>query len=261
VQLADGTELRARAVLADASAPSLYCDLVGAQHLPARLVDDLSRFQWDAHTLKVNWALRSPIPWKAAGAREAGTVHLGVDLNGLTRYAGDLATKTVPEHPLLLIGQMTTADPTRSPAGTESAWCYTHLPEQTPLGSPVVLTQVRRIEQIIERHAPGFTASIAARDVQTPSDLEMADANLFGGAVNGGTASIHQQLVFRPTPGLGRADTVIDRLYLAGASAHPGGGVHGGPGANAARSALRREGRGGGAYRRAVDVAFARIYR
>ena len=261
VRLADGTQLSARAVLADASAPSLYCDLVGAQHLPSKLVDDLGSFQWDAHTLKVNWALRTPIPWTASGARGAGTVHLGVDLNGLTRYAGDLATRTIPEHPLLLVGQMTTSDPTRSPAGTESAWCYTHLPDHTPLGSPVIEQHVERIEQILERHAPGFGISVIARDIQTPGDLELADANLFGGAVNGGTASIHQQLVFRPTPGLGRADTVIDRLYLASASAHPGGGVHGGPGANAARSALRRESRAGGAYRRAVDAAFARIYR
>ena len=53
-------------------------------------------------------------------------------------------------------------------------------------------------------------------------------------------AAIHQQLVFRPTPGLGRADTFVPGLFLAGSSAHPGGGVHGAPGSNAARAALRR---------------------
>jgi phytoene dehydrogenase-like protein len=62
---------------------------------------------------------------------------------------------------------------------------------------------------------------------------------LAGGAVNHGTAQIHQQLVFRPVPGLGRAETPIARLFLAGASAHPGGGVHGAAGANAAAAALR----------------------
>jgi hypothetical protein len=61
-----------------------------------------------------------------------------------------------------------------------------------------------------------------------------------GGAVNQGTAQIHQQLVFRPPPGLGRPDTPIRGLFLAGASAHPGGGVHGAAGANAARAALAR---------------------
>ena len=71
--------------------------------------------------------------------------------------------------------------------------------------------------------------------------LEAADANLVGGAVNGGTAQLHQQLVFRPTLGLGRPETPVRGLYLASASAHPGGGVHGACGANAARSALMAE--------------------
>ncbi|HVU93062.1 MAG TPA: NAD(P)/FAD-dependent oxidoreductase, partial [Jatrophihabitans sp.] len=97
--------------------------------------------------------------------------------------------------------------------------------------------------------------------VQSPADLEASEANLVGGAVNGGTANIHQQLVFRPVPGLGRPETPIDGLYLAGSSAHPGGGVHGGPGANAARAALRRTGLTGALRRKAIDVAYGRIYR
>jgi putative ABC transport system permease protein len=69
--------------------------------------------------------------------------------------------------------------------------------------------------------------------------LQTANSNLLGGAVNQGTAQIHQQVIFRPTPGLARAETPIGHLFLAGASAHPGGGVHGAAGANAARAALR----------------------
>ena len=61
-----------------------------------------------------------------------------------------------------------------------------------------------------------------------------------GGAINGGTTAMHQQLVFRPLPGTGRPETPVPGLYLASAGAHPGGGVHGAPGANAARAALRR---------------------
>ena len=64
------------------------------------------------------------------------------------------------------------------------------------------------------------------------------DANLQGGAINGGTAQLQQQLVLRPVPGLGRAETPVKRLYLGSASAHPGGGVHGAPGNNAARAAI-----------------------
>lgn len=70
--------------------------------------------------------------------------------------------------------------------------------------------------------------------------MEDLDANLVAGAINGGTAQIYQQLIFRPVPGFARAETPIPRLFLASASAHPGGGVHGGPGSNAARAALSR---------------------
>jgi phytoene dehydrogenase-like protein len=101
-----------------------------------------------------------------------------------------------------------------------------------------------RIEARVERLAPGFRGRIRARSVLTPFDLEARDANLDVGAVAGGTAQIHQQLVFRPTPGLGRPETPVRGLYLASASAHPGGGVHGAPGAIAARAALRSRGAG-----------------
>ena len=72
-----------------------------------------------------------------------------------------------------------------------------------------------------------------------PHELEARNANLVGGAVNGGTSQLHQELVFRPVPAMrGRASTGLPGLYLASASAHPGGGVHGAAGANAARAAL-----------------------
>jgi phytoene dehydrogenase-like protein len=74
--------------------------------------------------------------------------------------------------------------------------------------------------------------------VFTPRTFPDADANLVNGALNGGTAQVHQQLVFRPTAGLGRPETPIRGLFLGSASAHPGGGVHGSCGANAARAAL-----------------------
>jgi phytoene dehydrogenase-like protein len=262
VRLRDGERITARrAVVADVSAPALYRDLVGLHRLPGRLATDLGRFQWDAATFKVNWALSSPIPWTATEPRDAGTVHLGVDLNGLTSYAASLARRDVPAEPFLLLGQTTTADPSRSPTGTESAWAYTHLPPGLRLSSADVRRQTELIEEVVERNAPGFRDRVIARSVQAPVDLETADANLRGGAVTGGTAAIHQQLMFRPIPGLGRAETPIDRLYLASASAHPGGGVHGGPGANAARAALLRDRLVGRLGRPAVNTAFRWIYR
>jgi phytoene dehydrogenase-like protein len=227
-----------RAVLADVDVPSLYLDLVGAEHLPGRMLDDLRRFEWDPSTLKVNWALSGPMPWKAPAVAGAGTVHLGTDLDGLSDYTTALTTGRRPEKPFILLGQMTTADPTRSPRGTEVLWAYTHLPRVLSGDDEVIRRQVEAIEDELERHAPGFRDLVVNRLVETPGGLFDADGNLVGGAINGGTTKIYQELIFRPVVGLGRAETPIRGLYLASAGAHPGGGVHGGPGGNAAKAAL-----------------------
>ncbi|RST03702.1 NAD(P)/FAD-dependent oxidoreductase [Streptomyces sp. WAC05950] len=242
-----------RAVLADTSALALYRDLVGEEHLPSRLLRDLERFQWDFATFKVDWALTSPVPWTAPQATSAGTVHLADGLDGLTRFAAQIAMGRVPDEPFALFGQMTTADPTRSPAGTESAWAYTHLPQHiTADAGPDRITgrwdtreqeaMADRIEAQVERFAPGFRGLIGARRILAPTTLQAMNENLHNGAINNGTTALHQQAIFRPTPGTGRPETPVKHLYLASAAAHPGGGVHGAPGANAARSALRAHG-------------------
>jgi phytoene dehydrogenase-like protein len=186
-------------------------------------------------------------------------VHLGVDLDGLTYYAADLQTGRMPKHPFILLGQMTTSDAARSPAGTESVWAYTHLPRSRAYDDEVVLEHVEKVEGVVERHAPGFRRLVLGRHVQLPRDLEGADENLVAGATNAGTAALHQQLIFRPVPGLGRPETPVAGLYLAGASAHPGGGVHGAPGANAARAALLRQHAVGRIGANAISAALRRV--
>nr|WSX53427.1 NAD(P)/FAD-dependent oxidoreductase [Streptomyces sp. NBC_00974] len=254
VRTAGGETVAARrAVLADTSAPALYRDLVGEEHLPSSLLRDLERFQWDFATFKVDWALTGPVPWTAPGAAGAGTVHLADGVDALTRFASQIAMGRVPDEPFALFGQMTTADPSRSPVGTESAWAYTHLPQRvTADAGPDGITgtwdareqeaMADRVEAQVERFAPGFRALIGARRILAPTTLQSMDENLHNGAINNGTTSLHQQLVFRPTPGTGRPETPVKNLYLASAAAHPGGGVHGAPGANAARAALRPHG-------------------
>jgi phytoene dehydrogenase-like protein len=98
-----------------------------------------------------------------------------------------------------------------------------------------------RIEARIEANAPGFRDRILARHVLGPPTMQQLNPSLVGGAVNLGTAQLYQQLVLRPTPGLGRPGTPLANVYLASGSAHPGGGVHGAPGANAATLAIRRD--------------------
>ncbi|MFE4055988.1 phytoene desaturase family protein [Streptomyces sp. NPDC059096] len=239
-----------RAVLADVSAPVLYGSLVAECHLPARLLADLKRFQWDFATFKVDWALDGPVPWTCPEAAGAGTVHLAEGVDALTRFAAQIAMGRVPDEPFALFGQMTTTDPVRSPLGTESAWAYTHVPRRVrgDAGDEALTgrwdarereVMADRVEEQVERYAPGFRSLIRARRILAPPTLEAMDANLHGGAINGGTTALHQQFLFRPTPGTGRPETPVPGLYLASASAHPGGGVHGAPGANAARAALR----------------------
>ncbi|WP_019871591.1 phytoene desaturase family protein [Salinispora oceanensis] len=263
VRTEDGGLWRARrAVLADVPAPALYLDLVGADVLPPRLVADLAQFRWDGSTLKVDWALSAPVPWRNRAVATAGTVHLGADLDGMTGYAAALARGELPRDPFLLVGQMTVADPSHSPPGTESLWSYTHLPFRRRWRVEEIAAQVQRMEQVLEEAAPGFRALVVGRHVAGPADLEAGDPSLVGGALGGGTAAVHQQLFFRPVPGLGRADTPVDRLFLASSSAHPGAGVHGAPGANAARAALARDAAlTGGVYAATVGAAQRAIYR
>lgn len=257
VRLENGERLTARrAVLADVDAPTLFEHLVGLENLPTRFAWALQRFHWDNPTLKLNWALSSRIPWTADGAHRAGTVHLGVDVDGFVDHAADLSIGRMPRDPFVLLGQMTTADATRSPAGTESAWAYTHLPRAVAEDPSAVTKLVERVRSTIEERAPGFGDLVLGEHVQRPGDLETADSNLHLGAINAGTSNIHQQLVFRPATGLGRPETPIAGLYLAGASAHPGGGVHGACGWNAARAAL---GGSGAVRKRMLRTAWGRL--
>ena len=249
---ADGRRFEARrAIFADCGAPALFLKMLPAEVVPERIRDAVGRrYQYDNSTFKVNWALREPIPWSAEQARRAGTVHVAEGMGGLTQATVHLAERKIPARPFLVLGQYSMADPSRSPEGTETAWAYTHLP-QNPLEDAAGELRgdwddpdeadrfADRMEEEVERLAPGFRQRIIKRHIQTPLDLERQNRNLVGGAINGGTAQLYQQAIFRPFPGLGRPTTPVRGLYLASSSAHPGGGLHGGPGGNAARTALR----------------------
>lgn len=248
-----------RAVVADTSAPRLYRDLLPEHAVPAG-VSSMDRFVWDTPVLKINYALDAPIPWRSKSLNDAGTVHLGANHDGLIRWMADLNTATLPERPFMLFGQMTTADPTRSPAGTESAWAYTHLPRGVADDASADRLAAR-VDSVLEDHAPGFTDHVVGKSVQRPSDLEASDANLHTGAVNGGTSQLFQQLVFRPAPGFGRAETPVQNVYLGSAAAIPGGGVHGICGRNAARAALAGDGLRGWPRRRLNQAVLSLVTR
>jgi phytoene dehydrogenase-like protein len=262
VRTAAGDELSARrAVLADVAVQALYLDLLEPEHVPSATRREVrERLELDAATFKVDWALDGPIPWSAEPVRRAPVVHVAEGLDELTVTTGELARGLVPARPFLVLGQYSMGDETRCPPGKEVAWAYTHVPQRVrgDAGGEGLSGRwdeaeadalAARMEARVEELAPGFRSLIRARHVLTPAGMERRDANLVGGSLNGGTAQLHQQAIFRPVPGLGRPETPVARLYLASASAHPGGGVHGGPGEIAAVAALRRE--------RATRAAFA----
>lgn len=243
-----------RAVLADVSAPALFGTLLHGRTVTHRLPEDLRRFQWDRATVKVDWVLSAPVPWRAPGARQAGTVHLADSMDELTRTGAELVSGEVPTRPFVVLGQPAVADTSRASGAGTAVWAYSDVPAHVrgdPFGritgcwdEAELAAFADRIEARVERQAPGFRSLVTARRVLGPAQLEDLDANLVHGSRNGGTADLHQQLVWRPLPGLGRPETHVHGLYLASASAHPGGGVHGACGWNAARAALRAQGLG-----------------
>ncbi len=249
VRVAGGDYIRAtRAVIADVSAPALYAKLVGWDELPAKVRRRMAAFGWDPGTVKVDWALSGPVPWKVRPETDPGTVHLASSVTEVSVWMSRVCGGVVPADPFLLIGQMTTSDPTRSPAGTEALWAYTHVPQDVRSDESGQISgrwdasdldrMADRMQDRIERNAPGFTSRIIRRRILGPRELQQRNANLVGGAVGGGTSALHQQFIFRPMVGAGRAETPVAGLYLGSSSAHPGGGVHGACGANAARAAI-----------------------
>lgn len=250
VRTADGGHAT-RTVLADVSAVHLFGRLLAPTDVPPGVARGMRAFELDPGTVKVDWALSAPVPWRNAPDRVPGTVHVADSVDEMTQTLAQVSSGTVPDRPFLLTGQMTTSDPSRSPAGTESFWAYTHVPQpgatRGDAGGEVSGAWdhddcerfADRVQARLEAVAPGFGDRVLARRVLGPHQLEARNANLVGGAVNGGTSQLHQELVFRPVPAMrGRAATGVAGLYLASASAHPGGGVHGAAGANAARAAL-----------------------
>jgi phytoene dehydrogenase-like protein len=134
-----------------------------------------------------------------------------------------------------LLAQPSLFDSTRAPAGKHTAWAYCHVPN----GSDISVLE--KLENQIDRFAPGFRDCILARRVFSPVDLERMDANLVGGDIGGGAMDIGQ-LLFRPT--WRHYATSARDIYICSASTPPGGGVHGMCGYHAAKMALSRWGGG-----------------
>jgi phytoene dehydrogenase-like protein len=196
----------------------------------------MRRYEYGPATVKIDWALDGPIPWRAPEARDAGTVHVGGSGPAILASL-DEARTGAPRRPFLLLGQQSVADPTRAPEGKHTAWAYTHGP-QAINGQLSGDHHIEAMEKQVERFAPGFRDRILARHVLAPGDLQARNPNLVGGDVGGGSYRL-RQAVFRPIPSPSPYRTPLTGLFLGSAAAFPGGAVHGVPGDTAARAALR----------------------
>lgn len=204
---------------------------IAGGRLSAAYTARLGRYRYGPAAFKVDYALREPIPWRAAECLRAATVHLGGSADEIGASEAAMRHGRHSARPFVLVVQPSLFDSTRAPSGKHTAWAYCHIPngyEFDMLGT---------IESQIERFAPGFRECVLARRVFSPAGLEKMDANLIGGDISGGAMDIRQML-FRPT--WRHYETSAKDIYICSSSTPPGGGVHGMCGYHAARQALSR---------------------
>ena len=241
VVLEGGEEISAsRAVLADTSAPSLCLDLLKGEQLPGFVLRKMRKFPLGFGTFKLDLALSGPVAWSVPEARLSAVVHAGESLDDLSRFVREVRAGKLPERPYLVIGQQSLIDRTRAPQNAQTLYVYTRVPSQLPGGWDAAREGFAdSISERIEGLAPGFKSLVLARKAHAPSDLERGNANLIGGDLGGGSNAWNRQLLFRPVFPYFRYRMPVERLYLCSSYAHPGAGVHGMCGYNAARIAMR----------------------
>ena len=215
----------------------VLCDLtprqllgIAGEHFSPRYRKSLRRYRYGVGAFKMDWALSGPVPWTAVECKRAATIHLGGTLTEIAFSERSAWRGEHVERPFVLLAQPSLFDPSRAPATKHTLWGYCHVPH----GS--TSNMAAKIENQIERFAPGFNDLVIGRSLMPPNELEKHNANLIGGDINGGAADL-RQLFFRPT--LKMYGTSVKGLYICSASTPPGGGVHGMCGYFAARKALK----------------------
>jgi phytoene dehydrogenase-like protein len=221
----------ARAILLDIT-PQQLLRLAGDQFPPSYRWE-LRKFQYGPGVFKVDWALNSPIPWRAKECCRAGTLHVGGSVEEIALGEQTVARNRCPDNPFVLLAQQSLFDSSRAPQGKHTAWAYCHVPR----GSTIDMTE--RIESQVERFAPGFRDCIMSRHTMTPADFETYNPNYIGGDISGGIQSL-LQIVARPSLRISPYSTPVNNLFICSSSTPPGGGVHGMCGYHAARAVLKR---------------------
>jgi phytoene dehydrogenase-like protein len=192
----------------------------------------LNRYRYGMGVFKIDWALDGPVPFTALACRQAGTIHLGNTLEEIVASEQLTSEGNHPDKPFVLFAQPGVFDASRVPEGKHTAWAYCHVPN----GSEVDMSE--RIENQVERFAPGFKERILGKHTMNSAQMESYNPNYIGGDINGGIMDIGQ-LFTRPALRLSPYRTSAKGIYICSSSTPPGGGVHGMCGYHAAKKALK----------------------
>lgn len=188
----------------------------------------LRRWRPGPGVFKIDWALDGPVPWSDSLSGQSATVHIGGTYEEVRSAESTVARGGHPDYPFVLLAQHSLFDDTRAPEGKHTLWGYCHVPN----GSDVDMTE--RIENQIERFAPGFRDLILERATRNALEYEAYNPNFIGGDIGGGVYGVRKLLQV----GHERPYRIGDDTYLCSSATPPGAGVHGMCGYYAARAAL-----------------------
>ncbi len=245
VVLEGGEEIEARTVVSNLTPATTFLRLLDERLLPAELVADIRRYRTEGTSCKINLALSGLPNFRALpgtpGPQHRATMHLCPSIEYVERAWDDAKYGRPSRSPLLELTVPTMYDPSLAPPGKHIMGIFLQYAPYTLRGA--TWDELRepfadRVLEIIEEYAPGFRSLVLERQVLTPLDLERR-FGLTGGNIFHGEMSLDQMFVMRPTPSCAGYRTPIRGLYLCGSGTHPGGGVMGAPGYNAAREILK----------------------
>jgi phytoene dehydrogenase-like protein len=245
VVLDNGDEIPAAAVVSDLDPRRTFLGLVEEKELPPEFVESIRRYRSEGTSLKINFALDGLPDFRALpgspGPQHRATIHICPSIDYVERAWDDAKYGRPSERPMIELTIPTTYDPSLAPDGRHIMGGFVQY-------APYSLKEANwdelrdpfadRVVSLIEEYAPNIRSIILDRQVLTPLDLERT-FGLTGGNIFHGEMSLDQMFVMRPVAGWARYRTPIRGLYLCGSGTHPGGGVTGAPGHNAAREILR----------------------
>jgi phytoene dehydrogenase-like protein len=246
VALDDGTELHASVVVSNADANVTFLKLLDSKELPGEFVAAIKRIDYSSATVKINVALAEPPQFKAlpgtgVGPQHHGTMHICPSLDYIERAYDDAKYGKPSENPMLECTMATALDSTLAPKGNHILSMFIQYAPYHLKDTNWDVERDRfadRCFDVLNEYAPNFKSSVIARQVLAPPDMERV-YGLTGGNIMQGAMTPANMFSFRPAAGYADYRTPIRGLYLCGAAAHPGGGVMGACGLNAAREILR----------------------